>query len=75
VQLYKLRVWSCAVGEMCMCVFRFNKDVLWIVGVLWDHLGELWRYSVLCMRLLHVKIVFANLLLYNVESVIKSVVL
>jgi hypothetical protein len=37
--------------------------------------GELWRYSVLCMRLLHVKIVFANLLLYYVESVIKSVVL
>jgi hypothetical protein len=40
VQLYKLRVWSCAVGEMCMCVFRLNKDVLWIIGVLLDHLGN-----------------------------------
>jgi hypothetical protein len=38
VQLYKLRVWSCAVVEMCMCVFK--KDVMWIVGVLWDHLGK-----------------------------------
>ena len=40
MKLYKLRVWSCAVGEMCMRVFRVNKVVLWIVGVLYDHFGN-----------------------------------
>jgi hypothetical protein len=36
---------QCAVVEMCMCVFRLNKDVLWIVGVLCVHFlnyGNIW---------------------------------
>ena len=54
-------------------MFRFNKDDLRIVGVLWIIWGNMEIFGPL--RLLHVIIVFVNLLLYCVESVIKSVVL